>query len=105
MRLGVSLTVRIGYFRHDGQSRLILDRPVSEGSKLDVSLWTGCIAGALLGPELAALVTAAGFVDVAIIPGADVFAGAPQHSSAAAYGAIGVGFRARKRAARAARSS
>jgi len=37
--------------------------------------------------------------------GADVFAGAPRHSRAAAYGAIGVGFRARKRAARAARSS
>ena len=75
---------------------IVLDRPVSEGSKQDVSLWTGCIAGGLLGPQLAALVSSAGFVDVTIIPGGDVFAGAPQHSNAAAYGAIGVGLRAVK---------
>lgn len=75
---------------------IILDRPVSVDSKQDVSLWTGCIAGGLLGPELAALITAAGFVDVTMIPGGDVFAGAAQHSNAADYGAIGVGLRAVK---------
>lgn len=75
---------------------ILLARAVPEGSKHDVSLWTGCIAGGLLAPELAAVITAAGFIDVEIVPGGDVFAGAPQHSNAAAYGTIGVGLRARK---------
>lgn len=75
---------------------IVLARAVPEGSKHDVSLWTGCIAGGLLGPELAALVGAAGFVDAEVLPGHDVFAGAPQHSNAAAYGTIGAGLRARK---------
>ena len=75
---------------------IVLARAVPETSKQDVSLWTGCIAGGLLAQELAALVTAAGFVDVEIIPGHDVFAGAPQHSSSAAFGTIGAGLRARK---------
>jgi arsenite methyltransferase len=75
---------------------IVLARAVAEQSKLDVSLWTGCIAGGLLGPQLATLVTAAGFVDVEVIPGGDIFAGAPQHSNAAAYGTIGAGLRARK---------
>lgn len=73
---------------------IILGRPVSDGSKQDVSLWTGCIAGGLLAPELAELVATTGFVDAEIIPGGDVFADAPQHSNAASYGAIGVGLRA-----------
>lgn len=73
---------------------IVLGRPVADGSKLDVSLWTGCIAGGLPREELAALVAAAGFVDVEIRPGVDVFAGAPQHSNAAAYGTLGAGIRA-----------
>jgi hypothetical protein len=75
---------------------IVLARAVPEGSRRDVRLWTSCIAGGLLGPELAALVTAAGFVDVAVLPGCDIFAGAPQHSNAAAFGTIGAGLRARK---------
>lgn len=75
---------------------IVLARAVPEGSRRDVSLWTSCIAGGLLGPELAALVTATGFVDVAVLPGRDIFAGAPQHSNAAAFGTIGAGLRARK---------
>lgn len=75
---------------------IVLARAVPEESKRDVSLWTGCIAGGMLAPALEALVTAAGFIDVEIIPGRDVFAGAPQHSNAAAYGTIGAGLRARK---------
>lgn len=74
---------------------IVLGRPVPEGSKQDVSLWTGCIAGGLLAPELSKLVAGAGFVDVEIIPGGDIFAGAPQHSNAADYGTIGAGLRAR----------
>jgi len=75
---------------------IVLGRPVSEDSKQDISLWTGCIAGGLLAPELSALVAGAGFIDVEIVPGGEVFAGAPQQSNAAAYGTIGVGLRASK---------
>ncbi|HET8777909.1 MAG TPA: methyltransferase domain-containing protein [Candidatus Limnocylindria bacterium] len=75
---------------------IVLGRPVSERSKQDVSLWTGCIAGGLPRADLAALVTGAGFIDVQVLDGVDVFAGAPQHSNAAAYGTIGAGIRARK---------
>lgn len=75
---------------------IVLGRPVPDGSKLDVSLWTGCIAGGLPREELAALVEAAGFVKVEILQGADVFAGAPQHSNATEYGTLGAGIRARR---------
>jgi len=39
---------------------------------------------------------AAGFVDFEITWQADVFAGAPQSSSAASFGTVGINFRARK---------
>ncbi|HEX9036832.1 MAG TPA: hypothetical protein VF808_07555 [Ktedonobacterales bacterium] len=39
---------------------------------------------------------AAGFIDFEVTWSADVFDGAPQASSAAAYGTLGVNFRARK---------
>lgn len=39
---------------------------------------------------------AAGFVDFEITWKADVFAGAPQSSSAANFGTLGINFRARK---------
>jgi len=42
------------------------------------------------------MVHIAGFVDFAITWKADVFADAPQHSSAAAFGTKGISFRARK---------
>ncbi len=41
---------------------------------------------------------AAGFVDFAITWRADVFSGAPQASSAASFGTLGINFRARKAA-------
>ena len=41
---------------------------------------------------------AAGFVDFAITWRADVFSGAPQSSSAANFGTVGINFRARKAA-------
>jgi hypothetical protein len=75
---------------------IVLARPVSARLKQDVSLWTGCIAGGLLADELVALVTDAGFSDVELVQGADVFAGAPQQSSAADFGTRGVGIRARR---------
>lgn len=75
---------------------IVLGRPVSDDAKQDVSLWTGCIAGGLARTELAALVADAGFVQVQVLDGVDVFAGAPQHSNAAAFGTIGAGIRARK---------
>ena len=75
---------------------IVLERSVSATSKQDVSLWTGCIAGGLLEDELLALIEAAGFVDVALVPGDDVFAGAPQQSSAADFGTRSAGIRARR---------
>ena len=41
---------------------------------------------------------AAGFVDFEITWRADVFSGAPQSSSAAKFGTVGINFRARKAA-------
>jgi SAM-dependent methyltransferase len=75
---------------------IVLAEPVPADAKTDVSLWTGCIAGGLLADELRAVVVGAGFTDVEILPGADVFAGAPQASSAAEFGTRSVGIRGRK---------
>lgn len=75
---------------------IVLGRAVSASSKQDVSLWTGCIAGGLVADALLGLFEAAGFVDVELVPGADVFAGAPQQSSAADFGTRGAGIRARR---------
>jgi arsenite methyltransferase len=75
---------------------IVLDRPVPGGSKSDVSLWTGCIAGGLLEDELVILVEGAGFRDVEVRRGVDVFDGAPQHSNAAAFGTIGAGITGHK---------
>lgn len=74
---------------------IVLERAVPASAKQDVTLWTGCIAGGLLEEELVTLVAAAGFVDIEIIRGGDVFAGAPQQSSAADFGTRGAGIRAR----------
>jgi hypothetical protein len=49
-----------------------------------------------LEAELKATVVAAGFVDFEITWQADVFSGAPQSSSAANFGTLGINFRARK---------
>jgi SAM-dependent methyltransferase len=62
---------------------IVLERPVSPSSKEDVDLWTGCIAGGLLEEELRELIAGAGFVEVDIVPGTDVFAGAPSLNAAA----------------------
>jgi hypothetical protein len=48
---------------------------------------------------LEATVVAAGFTDFAITWRDDVFSGAPQQSSAAEFGTLGINFRARKVAA------
>jgi SAM-dependent methyltransferase len=75
---------------------IVLERSVSNASKQDVSLWTGCIAGGLLAEELRTLLARVGFSDIELVPGGDVFAGAPQHSNAAAFGTRGVGIRAKR---------
>lgn len=41
-------------------------------------------------------IVAAGFTTVEVVPGGDVFAGAPQASNAAAYGTRGAGIQARR---------
>jgi SAM-dependent methyltransferase len=95
----VALAEFFRVLRPDGRIQLadiVLDRPVPDGSKSDVSLWIGCIAGGLLEDELTALVEGAGFRDVEVRRGADVFGGAPLHSSAAAFGTVGAGITGRK---------
>jgi SAM-dependent methyltransferase/TusA-related sulfurtransferase len=77
-------------------SDLIVQKPVPASAKCKVDLWTGCIAGALLERELQAAVIEAGFVRFQITWRGDVFSGAPQHSSAANFGTLGINFRARK---------
>jgi arsenite methyltransferase len=77
---------------------IALQKPVPEDARSDVTLWTGCIAGGLLKLELEQKVLAAGFKEVEVIWGKDVFNGAPQHSDAAAFGTLGVTLRARKEA-------
>jgi arsenite methyltransferase len=75
---------------------IALQKPVPEGSKRDVTLWTGCIAGGLLKAQLERKVEAAGFKDPEVVWGKDVFSGAPQHSDAAKFGTLGVTIRALK---------
>ena len=75
---------------------IVVDRPVPGASKADVSLWTGCIAGGLVEDELVYLMEGAGFHDVHVRRGVDVFGGAPLHSDAAAFGTIGAGIVGRK---------
>lgn len=75
---------------------ILLQKPVPEASKQVIELWTGCIAGGLLEEELEQLVSETGFVDFEITWRDDVFDGAPQESSAAAFGTNGITFRAWK---------
>jgi SAM-dependent methyltransferase len=75
---------------------IALQKPVPEGAKRDVTLWTGCIAGGLLKMQLERKVMVAGFKEVEVLWGKDVFSGAPQHSDAAKFGTLGVTVRARK---------
>jgi SAM-dependent methyltransferase len=75
---------------------IAMQKPVPEDAQSDVTLWTGCIAGGLLKAILAQKVSDAGFKDVAVIWGEDVFGGAPQHSDAIEFGTLGVTIFARK---------
>jgi arsenite methyltransferase len=75
---------------------IVVQKAVPESAVCNIDLWTGCIAGALLESELQTVVVGAGFVDFEITWRADVFSGAPQHSSAANFGTLGINFRARK---------
>ncbi|SRR5581483_1750328 len=75
---------------------IALQKPVPEGAKSDITLWTGCIAGGLLKVQLEQKVAAAGFKDIEVVWGKDVFSGAAQHSDAAEFGTLGVTIRASK---------
>lgn len=45
---------------------ILLQKPVPEGSKSNVTLWTGCIAGGFLKVQLERKVNAAGFKEVEV---------------------------------------
>jgi SAM-dependent methyltransferase len=75
---------------------IALQKPVPEDAQSDVTLWTGCIAGGLLKAQLERKVASAGFKDIEVLWGKDVFSGAPQHSDAAEFGTLGVTIKASK---------
>jgi SAM-dependent methyltransferase len=75
---------------------IALQKPVPEDARSDITLWTGCIAGGVLKAQLERKVAAAGFKNIEVIWGRDVFSGAPQHSDAAEFGTLGVTIRASK---------
>jgi ubiquinone/menaquinone biosynthesis C-methylase UbiE len=78
-------------------SDILVDRAVPDDARTDVSLWTGCIAGAIQEAELSRLLRDVGFSDIALADHRyDAFSDAPQESSAAEFGTQGVDLRAWK---------
>jgi SAM-dependent methyltransferase len=78
-------------------SDIVVGRAVPEDAKADIGLWTGCIAGALLEPELDSLLKVAGFTEITFSAQRyDAFSEAPQESSAAEFGTLGVNVLATK---------
>ncbi len=78
-------------------SDIIVTRAVPDDARSDVTLWTGCIAGALLGGETRQLLADAGFTAITFSSHHyDSFDGAPQASSAAEFGTVGIDIRATK---------
>jgi SAM-dependent methyltransferase len=72
-------------------SDIVVSREVPDDAKADVTLWTGCIAGALSEKELHDMLADAGFAMVTFAPKRyDVFSDAPSASSAAEFGTQGV---------------
>jgi ubiquinone/menaquinone biosynthesis C-methylase UbiE len=72
-------------------SDILVSREVPADAKADISLWTGCIAGALLHREMDGLLRDAGFTQIAFSEQRyDAFSDAPQKSSAAEFGTQGV---------------
>jgi arsenite methyltransferase len=76
---------------------IIVSVEVPGDARSDVTLWTGCIAGALMDNETRGLLTDAGFTGITFSNRRyDSFEGAPQASSAAEFGTVGVDIRATK---------
>jgi SAM-dependent methyltransferase len=72
-------------------SDIVVSREVPDDAKADVTLWTGCIAGALSQEELHGMLTGAGFTKIDFASKRyDVFSDAPSASSAAEFGTQGV---------------
>lgn len=74
---------------------IVVSREVPDDAKADVTLWTGCIAGALSEEETRELLREAGFEEILFSDHRyDVFSDAPSASSASAFGTQGVDIRA-----------
>jgi arsenite methyltransferase len=72
-------------------SDIVVSREVPDDAKSNVTLWTGCIAGALLEEETRELLREAGFETIRFSDHRyDVFSDAPSASSASAFGTMGV---------------
>jgi arsenite methyltransferase len=69
---------------------IIVTKPVPVESKQKVELWTGCIAGGMEEDEMWNILNETGFIDISINGWNDIYAGAPQSSSAEYFGTYGV---------------
>jgi SAM-dependent methyltransferase len=72
-------------------SDIVVSREVPDDAKANVTLWTGCIAGALSEREFHGMLADARFAQITFAPKRyDVFSDAPSASSAAEFGTQGV---------------
>ena len=76
---------------------IVVSVEVPADARSDITLWTGCIAGALSENDFSGLLADAGFSEITFSEHRyDSFGGAPQASSAAEFGTLGVDIRATK---------
>lgn len=75
---------------------IAVGREVPEQARCDIDLWTDCIAGGLSVDQWCALITAAGFDDVAVGLATDTFGEAAGEERARSFEVFGHTFRARR---------
>ncbi|MCH7231651.1 methyltransferase domain-containing protein [Glycomyces sp. L485] len=75
---------------------IAVGRQVPPEATCNIDLWTDCIAGGLSRQEWQSMIEDAGFIDVKVGPGVDVFAGAAGERNARRYDVLAHVFYARK---------
>jgi len=68
---------------------VVVYKPVPNGAKAEVDLWTACIGGALLEAEYLDAINNAGLREVEVVSTKDVFAGAGGEASAQQFETMG----------------
>lgn len=66
---------------------VVVDTEISPHTKEFIHLWVNCVAGGVKPEDYQMIVSAAGFTNIAVDRGVDVFQGAPIEEKAARYGA------------------